>query len=708
MKPFSHLFRIATLLVVVFLSAPWCLAEDSGSGEVDQKRNKLIGYILGKQLPTLHFSDREMNDDLSRAAFDLYLKQLDFQKRFLLQDDVKELGTFAELIDDNLVRGTITLPETGYAIMAERIRQVEAIVADLLGEKMDPDRPETMESDPEKLDYVQDLETLRQRWRLLLKAQIINRYLDLEDQRRTDGQPIDRNALWVEARERVTKRFTDFFHRLHQETLQDHYDRYFNAVARAFDPHTNYMAPDRKEDFDIHMRGSLEGIGALLREEDGYIKVVRIIPGSASARQGRLHAEDIIQAVAEGDEEAVEITDMRLRDAVRLIRGPKGTEVRLTVIKPDGTKDIIAIIRDVVQIEETFVKQTILETDGHRFGYISIPSFYRDFEKSGGSEQGRNSTDDTRNAILALKDQGIEGILLDLRDNGGGSLVDAVDIAGLFIDDGPVVQVKNSYGLKRILEDEDDSIVYDGPLVLLVNQFSASASEIVAAALQDYRRAVIVGGHHTHGKGTVQTIIDLNENIPLLHLRRYDDLGALKATIQKFYRVNGGSTQYRGVEPDIVLPSLFQHLESGEQYLDYSLSWDQEAPASYRRYSDKIADLETIVQRSRQRSAASEELQLIDAEAGRSKQRSEQTMMTLDIESMRARRQEERQARERIGANYLRLEQELQMADDSDEPDDAPNDNDDRDQWLQKIATDPYILEAQMILRDLTDVSTPR
>ncbi|MBE0585161.1 MAG: carboxy terminal-processing peptidase [Desulfofustis sp.] len=707
MKTFRRLSQISILFLALFLGAAWCAAEGiDGSDEVDQKRNKLIGYILGKQLPTLHFSDREMNDELSRAAFDLYLKQLDFQKRFLLQSDVEELKVFTDLIDDNLVRGTITLPETGYAIMEKRIRQVEDLVADLLVEDLDPDKPETMESDPEKLDYADSLEALQQRWRLLLKAQIINRFLDLEDQRQAEGKPVDREALWTEARERVAKRFTDFFHRLHQETRQDHYDRYFNAVARAFDPHTNYMAPDRKEDFDIHMRGSLEGIGALLREEDGYIKVVRIIPGSASARQGRLQAEDIIQAVAEGDEEAVEITDMRLRDAVRLIRGPKGTEVRLTVTKPDGTKDIIPITRDVVQIEETFVKQTVLETDGHRFGYLSIPSFYRDFEKSGGIESGRNSTDDTREAILELKQQQIEGIVLDLRDNGGGSLVDAVDIAGLFIEAGPVVQVKNSYGLKRILEDEDEAIVYDGPLVVLVNQFSASASEIVAAALQDYRRAVIVGGQHTHGKGTVQTIIDLNENIPLLHLRRYDDLGALKATIQKFYRVNGGSTQYRGVEPDIVLPSLFQHLESGEQYLDYSLPWDQEAPATYRRYSDKIADLELIVKRSQQRSAASEELRLIEEEAIRSGQRSEQTLMTLDIASMRARREEERQARERVGANYSLMEQELRMADDGVEQDTPEDDDGERDDWINKISKDPYISEAQMILRDLTDSLT--
>lgn len=680
----------------------------TGGDQVDEKRNKLIGYMLGKQLPSIHFSDKEMNDQLSLAAFDLYLKQLDFQKRFLLREDVDELRAYADKIDDNLINGSIILPETGYVILNERVRQVEAMVETLMSGRLDPEEPETFESDPEKLDFCLDSRELEERWRLILKFQVLTRYLDLEEQQKSDGLSVDPEALWQESRERVKKRFANFFHRLHQETLQDHYDRYFNAVARAFDPHTNYMAPDSKEDFDIHMRGSLEGIGALLREEDGYIKVVRIIPGSASARQGRLQAEDIIQAVAEGEEEPVEITDMRLRDAVRLIRGPKGSEVRLTVRKSDGTKDIIPIVRDVVQIEETFVKYAVISAAGHRFGYIRIPSFYRDFENNGEQEQGRNSTDDTRNAIVELKNQGIEGIILDLRDNGGGSLVDAVDITGLFINSGPVVQVKNSYGLKRVLEDEDSTLDYGGPLVVLVNQFSASASEIVAAALQDYRRAVIVGGKHTHGKGTVQTIVDLNENIPLFHLRRYEDLGALKATIQKFYRVNGGSTQYRGVEPDIILPSLFQHLESGEQYLDYSLPWDQEEPAAYQSYADMVPDLATIVQRSRERVAASEGLRLIEEEAQRSALRSEQTVLTLDLDSMRSRREEERQARDRVGAHYQRLEEERQLVGEETGEDRLPDgQEEDTGDWLESLDTDPYIGEARMILRDLAVLPAP-
>ncbi len=668
--------------------------------EVDQKRNKLIGYMLSKQLPSIHYSDKQVDDELARAIFDLYLKQLDFQKRFLLKQDVEHLRSFAEQIDDNLLRGTIVLPQTGYEILTDRINRVETMVDALLTEKVDHSANDTMETDPEKLGFAGDENELKTRWRKILKAQIITRYLDLEEEYLADEKKIDKEALWQEASDRVAKRFDDFFHRLHQETLQDHYDRFFNAVARAFDPHTNYMAPDRKEDFDIHMRGSLEGIGALLREEDGYIKVVRIIPGSASALEGRLQAEDIILAVAEKGEEPVEITDMRLRDAVRLIRGPKGTEVHLTVRKPDGAKDIIAITRDVVQIEETFVKHTVLDADGKKFGYINIPSFYRDFEKSRYGE-GRNSTQDTRDAIVALRNQGIEGIILDLRNNGGGSLVDAVDITGLFIDEGPIVQVKNSQGMKRVLADDDETLVYGGPLVVLVNQFSASASEIVAAALQDYRRAIVVGGQHTHGKGTVQTIIDLNENIPLLHLRRYEDLGALKATIQKFYRVDGGSTQYRGVEPDIVLPSLFQHLKSGEQYLDYSLEWDQDAPAKYATYSDKITDLQEIIDRSRERVKQSQGLVLIEEEAKRSTLRSKQTIIDLDIDSMRAKREEERLAREKVGAHMGSLEED--QSDDTVIPEDlAESDEQTSDaEWLVELDKDPYVAESQMIINDL-------
>jgi len=343
--------------------------------------------MLAKQLPTVHLSDKAMDDGLAQAAFTLYLNQLDSQKRFLLQKDVDQLKAFASYIDDNLVQGNNPLPDAGMDILGERIDQAEKMVEAILAAGIDFNVAETLETDPKKLAFAKDLQSLQDRWRKILKSEIITRYLELEDDANKAKEKKSSEVLLQEARSKVAKRYKEIFRRLRQETRQDHYDRYFNAVARAFDPHTNYIPPAGKEQFDISMRGSLEGIGALLEEDDGYITVKEIIPGSASARQGRLQMKDIILQVAQGAEEPVDITDMRLRDAVRLIRGPKGSEVRLTVRKADGSKEIIPIIRDVVQIEETFVKSTVLKNiDGRKIGLIHIPSFYRDFEKTSNGE----------------------------------------------------------------------------------------------------------------------------------------------------------------------------------------------------------------------------------------------------------------------------------------------------------------------------------
>ena len=699
MNTLRNRFLTVTLLVA-FLTAPLAFSR-TDAPEIDTSRNKLIGYMLSKQLPVMHFSDKVMNDELAFAAFDLYLKQLDYQKRFLLQSDVDALSVLAPGIDNNLLKGNSILPDVGYEKLTRRIKEIKKMSEELLAAGFDYNREESYETDPDKLKYAGSLTDLKERWRKLLKAQIISRYLDLSEEQAkdTEGEKKSDKELWKEAEEKIAKRNANFFNRMDQETLQDHYDRFFNAIARAFDPHTNYMPPASKEDFDIHMRGSLEGIGALLREEDGYIKVVRIIPGSASARQGLLQAEDVILRVGQDNEEPVEITDMRLRDAVRLIRGPKGSIVRLTVKKTDATKVVIPIQRDVVQIEETFVKSTLLESpDGSKVGYVLIPGFYRDFEKTRSGSDARNSTDDTRKEIEKLKKEGISGLILDLRNNGGGSLMDAVDTSGLFVKTGPVVQVKNSYGNKRVLSDNDPGIVWDGPLLVLVNQFSASASEILAAALQDYGRAVIVGGAHTHGKGTVQTLIDMNENIPLLHLRKYDDLGALKVTIQKFYRVTGGSTQYKGVVPDIILPSLFQHLKSGEKYLDNSLPWDQVDPVPFTRYTKNHYDLEGVIAKSTKRVQEDDGLQVIADEAKKATERSEQTAVSLKLSDMKAKRDEAEIARDKIGVHYMKYRHQK---DDENgvHPDDNPEN--DKNKWKEEVKEDPYIHESLLILEDM-------
>ncbi|MFH0783643.1 MAG: carboxy terminal-processing peptidase [Pseudomonadota bacterium] len=677
--------------------------------------------MLSKQLPALHFSDKVINDELAKAAFHLYIKRLDYQKRFLLKKDVEQLAAFAPYIDDNLANGRITLPDTGYDIFNEKIdlvqKAVEAMLANntvkistttgvfLVG-SFDVQKKESYETDPEKTDFSENMSELKERWRKILKAQVIAQYLDLveEQEKSKKEEKVEKKgevALWQEALTKVNKRNKTFFLRLRQETLQDHYDRFFDCVARAFDPHTNYIPPAGKEQFDISMRGSLEGIGALLREDDGFIKVIRIIPGSASARQGTLKAEDIILQVAQEKEEPVDITDMRLRDAVRLIRGPKGKAVSLTVKTIDGSTQVIKIVRDVVQIEETFVKSTIFESvGGKKTGYIYIPTFYRDFEGTRNGSKGRNSTDDTLKEIVELKKQNVNGIVLDLRDDGGGALIDAVDIAGLFIKSGPVVQVKNSFGDKRILSDTDEREYYDGPLVVLVNKFSASASEIVAAALQDYKRAVVVGGKHTHGKGTVQTIIDLNENIPLLHISKYDDLGALKVMIQKFYRVNGSSTQYKGVEPDIFLPNLFEHVKSGERYLDYSLPWDSIEPIKFTPWKEKPFDLKTLRRLSQERVDKDEGFKTIAEEAIKAADRAEHSVMPIDLEDMRNQRQEAKLVREKIGAHYRKYREEQGEGSEFDASEDDKGDP--KEIWLKNVKEDPYIREAVNIVDDIS------
>ncbi len=541
---------------------------------------------------------------------------------------------------------------------------------------------------------------MQDRWRKILKAEVFTRYLELEEDLKKSKDKKSQESLIQEAKSKVAKRYKDTFRRLRQETRQDHYDRYFNAVARSFDPHTNYIPPAGKEQFDISMRGSLEGIGALLREDDGFIKVMRIIPGSAAARQGRLQAEDIILQVAQGTEEPVDITDMRLSDAVRLIRGPKGSEVRLTVRKADGSKDIIPIIRDVVQIEETFVKSTVLPNpDGSQVGLIYIPSFYRDFEKTSNGENARNSTDDTRNEIIALKNKGVDGIILDLRNNGGGALVDAVDIAGLFLPSGPMVQVKNSNGSVRVLNDDDPEVLYDGPLVVLVNAFSASASEIVAAALQDYRRAIIIGGPSTHGKGTVQTVIDLNENIPLLQASNYDDLGALKVTIQKFYRITGGSTQSKGVEPDIPLPSLLESLKSGERYLEFSLPWSSIEPVSFVPFAGRPLRLEVIREASLRRVATNVKFKAIQDEIARVNRQVENSMVSLVIDEMRNRQEESRLAKEKVGKQFGFVDDEEKAEEDGREIEEESQPS--GAAWLEEVRDDPYIEEARQIVTDM-------
>ena len=701
MTPSTTLFKrfIALSLLLSFLCVAPLAASPLTAKEFDPQRAKLLGYTVSQLLMRHHYTHKSLDDDLSVAAFDLYLKQLDAQKRFLLTRDVKMLGAYESYIDNEIRRGEINLPIYSAQIMAERIPVVEKMIEELLAEPFDFTRQEDLETDNEKLEFCQTEDQLKERWRKTLKYQVANRYLDLKEEQEqpakeppaettegekgTDSAPAKKytdDELRQQAREKVAERYEHLLSRMLKEKEEEHFDRYLNAVSRAYDPHSNYLPPDQKEDFDIHMRGSLEGIGALLREEDGYIKVVSLIPGGAAEQGGELESEDTILKVAEGNNEPVDITDTRIRDAVSLIRGPKGTEVRLHVKKADGSRRVISIVREVVQIQETFVKSMLITPEGsdESFGYLKIPSFYRDFQN--GDKNARNVTDDTRAELNNLLKNDIHGLIIDLRNNGGGSLSDAVDTTGLFIKKGPVVQIKDSTGEIQVLSDNDPKQYYDGPIVILVNKFSASASEILAGALQDYHRAIIVGSKHTHGKGTVQAVLDLDDNLPFRNMEQYKPLGALKITIQKFYRVSGGSTQYRGIVPDIILPDRFEAVKSGEQYIDYSMPWDTIQSSNYKPLATHFS-LPSLQKDSAERIANDSDMQEIVKQAEETRQRIENTRHELTFDAIIA---------------------ERKMLDEDHPLPDEPQDKAAKDEdWHKQVNEDPYVHEGMAIIHDV-------
>ncbi len=639
-------FSIILAMLIVFSLGSSSAQVTRDPLDLAAKRQRLLTFLVRQQLVVNHFSHKDFDDSLSSAAFELYLKQLDSQKRFLVAEDIRFLSGYAKRLDDEMVSGHIEFPRACREVLKRRIGQVRQMVGKIMAAGFDFSQEEELETDPEKLAFCRTPDELYQRWRRTLKYQVLWRYLEMQGEEAQKGNGSKGKnpgrvdlELMKQAEARVLRSTEHLLDRLQGIEEEDYLDRYYDAICRAYDPHTNYLPPEEIEDFEISMKGSLEGIGATLREEDGFIKVVSIVPGSPAYRQGQLQAEDLILKVAEGEGEPIDVTDSRLRDAVRLIRGKKGTEVRLTIRKPQGTEMVVPIIRGVVQIEETFVRSTVLDSvpgiDG-RFGYIKIPTFYRDFSPQKNEKTVRNSTDDVRRALQEMARRKTDGIIVDLRNNGGGSLVDAVQIAGLFIPEGPIVQIKNSVGELDVLSDEDPEVWYKGPVVVLVNRFSASASEILAGALQDYRRAVVLGGDRTHGKGTVQAVINLNQAVPSLGLDLIQPLGAMKITTQKFYRISGLSTQVQGVEPDILLPDRLAYLKSGERYADYALAWDSVPPASFAPWQKGTGKLDLLREKSRKRLEADSRYRQILDHARRNEQRSENSRFPLSLEALRA------------------------------------------------------------------------
>ncbi len=607
---------------------------------VASEKEEAIDQILMQSLKQLHYSPMEVNDDFSEKVFKLYLERLDYSKKFLIQSDVDELKKYNHTIDDDINAGQFNFFNRSVEIIDKRVAEAKSYYTEILDKPFDFTKNDSLQLDAEKLNFSKSEKDLKEAWYKLLKYQTLVQVAEMTESQEKAKQRNDtaktkdatfkiksKEEIEVDARKKVLKSNNDYFKRLKEFNRNDRISSYFNAVTAMYDPHTEYFAPKDKSNFDIAMSGQLEGIGAQLQEKEGLIKVSNIVPGSASFRQGQLKVGDIIMKVAQGAADPVDITDMRLDEAVQLIRGKKGTEVRLTVKKPDASIVVIAIIRDIVVIEDTYAQSAILQGK-KKIGYIKLPEFYADFTGKG----GRRCATDVRKELEKLRAENVEGVILDLRYNGGGSLFDVVEMAGLFIDKGPIVQTKEKTKPAVVMEDKEPGVVYDGPLTILVNSNSASASEIMAAAIQDYKRGVIVGtSPSTFGKGTVQRFYDLDEYLPPQYAS-IKPLGSVKITMQKFYRINGGATQLKGVIPDIILPDPYYLLDQGEKEQDYPMTWDEIAPAKYTALKPAYS-LSKLKASSEARLKASSGFGILTDAAKRFKKQKDDTMVSLNAEA---------------------------------------------------------------------------
>lgn len=594
--------------------------------ESDPGRDKLLMELITFVIEKGHYDPAKIDDTFSKAVYKSYFESIDPSKRFFIQSDLDEFSKYEDKIDDMILAKDLTFFDLTYDRLMKRIKESEGFYKDILSKPFDFSKDEEYNVDYEKMPYPKNDEELRARWEKQLKLSVLSTIVDKQKLQET---PVDKNKnsnkidepkvekktddgkkktfaeLEKEARESTLKSLNDYFGMIDDLKRDEWFTIFLNSIAERFDPHTYYFAPDDKEKFDTSMRGSLEGIGAKLQKKSDYVEISELIPGGPAWRGKDLEQGDLIMKVAQGDKDAVDIAGMRLDDVVKKIKGPKGTEVRLTVKKVDGSIKVIPIVREVVELEDTYAKSSVVKKDGKTYGIIYLPKFYIDFE----NKDNRDAAKDVALEVKRLKEQKVDGIIMDLRDNGGGSLKTVVDITGLFIPQGPVVQVKSTGKQKEVLADTDSSVLWDGPLVVMVNNFSASASEIFAAAIQDYNRGIIVGSKHTYGKGTVQNLIDLNQFVRGNDL---GDLGALKTTTQKFYRINGGSTQREGVSSDIVMPDRYSYIDMGERDIDNAMPWDKIDAANYKAVK---SNFEAPIANSKKRMAENEQFKLMDENA---------------------------------------------------------------------------------------------
>ncbi len=689
------------LLLVVLVSAVlWSFrskSEDFDNPDKDKLLIELITYVLDRG----HFDPKDVNDNFSENVFMDFIGALDAQKRYFLASDLKDFEKFKYELDEQIKQTDISFFNRAHLKLMKRMSEVKDIYPKILAEPFDFTKDEAINVDYEKLPYSSSKKELTDRWRKQLKLSALTQFYDKLQEEKTKKEEDDsyemksEETLEKEARESILKNMDEYFNFMDEIERKDWFTVYVNAIVEEFDPHTFYFAPNEKERFDMNMSGKFEGIGARLQKRYDEIKVAEIISGGPAWRDKSIEVGDIILKVAQGEDEPVDIVGMRLDDAVKLIKGPKGTEVRLTVKRVDGTIEVIPVIRDVVELEEAFAKTSLITKDNRKFGLINLPKFYVDFT----DYKERNAATDVKKEIERLKEEGMEGLVIDLRDNGGGSLKTVVDMAGLFIKDGPIVQVKSIGEGKEVLKDRDKSIVWDGPLVILVNELSASASEILAAAMQDYKRAIVIGSKQTYGKGTVQNVIDLNQ---FLRGSSYGDVGALKLTTQKFYRVNGGSTQLEGVKSDVIMPDRYSYINIGEKDQDNPLPWDKIDAADFDVW-DGYIDFNETISKSKQRMAQNDYISLIEENAKWVKQQQEDYEYPLNYTAYAKEIEENEEYAKRFkdlskyetNLTFNSLPYELEQI----QKDDVLKEK--RERWHEDLMKDVYVEEAVNVLQDL-------
>lgn len=726
----------ALVLVGVFAIALWSFMPKNETIDASQHSQKdiLLLELVVRVLESGHYSHVEINDDFSKGLYNSYLEALDPNKRFFIQSDIEEFSAYETNLDDQIKNRDISFFDFTYTRLMRRIDEAKEYYKEILDRPFDFEKDEVFNLDFENQKHEKDLSALKDKWRKQMKLSVLSKIYDKEktqkDTKEDDLLDLDAEEtlaetkkpeepkeiksfeqLEKETREAELKIFEDYFDFIKEQTRDDWYAVFINAITEQFDPHTNYLAPQDKEKFDVSMSGKFEGIGAKLMKKGDFIEVSELISGGPAWREGLLEAGDLITKVAQEDGEAVDIAGMRMDNVIKLIKGKKGTKVILTVKRVDGSIKDIPISRDVVELEETYARSTIVEKDDKNYGVIYLPKFYFDVEDN----KSRDAAKDVALEIERLKKENIEGLIIDLRDNGGGSLRTAVDISGLFIEKGPVVQVRNpsergSSGKLNsrnidIHQDRDNKIQWEGPLVVLVNNFSASASEIFAAAMQDYNRGIVIGSKHTYGKGTVQNFAVLNNFI-----RNSDiDFGAVKITTQKFYRINGGSTQLKGVESDIVLPDRYTYIDMGERDLKTAMPWDEIPAADYKMVAP-IKTFAPVLEKSKKRIGQDETFKLIDQSAKWISQVRKEYDYNINYKKFTER--EEYMTLKRKEFDKLKdYKNTLKFSSLPYEIEQIKQDSvlgKKRERWHKNLNKDIYVGEAVNILEDLAKVNAPK